>query len=704
MKMIVVFVLLCKIAGHVAEAQTQTPQWQQTNGPLGGPISSIVADNGNLYAGADGGGVFLSSDNGDHWTSRNVGLGNLFVHALAVSGSTVLAGTFGGGIYKSANSGTSWNSVNQGITDSYIGSIAINGTECFAGSTTGEIYHSTNSGASWTLIDTIPNIPPIYQLVIDGEKVYAATGSGLFLLSKHNEIWTFESCGLSAWEVTSFALNGGNLYAGGFSEAQKTGGVLVYKAGGVAWYSANQSNYAGLNDFHVTSFLLIGNVLTAGTRSGGVFQTVNFTPPWTNQSTNLANLHINCLASNGSYMYAGTDDGVYRWYDAGGSWTKKNTGLVSARTNALLVSKSGRVNAATDGAGMCWSTNQGGTWYARSGVSDEENYITALAYDSTYFYQGTSSGVYRLSASGTGSSSFIGGGKYVRAFHLNGKNIFAATGDGVFLSTNRGTDWVAFNTGLGINSGTVSCFAQTGNYLFAGTSGYGVYLSTNNGTSWSAVNTGFKTTNGTWVSSLLRTGSAVFAGLSNKGGIYRTTNNGTTWVPVSTGLTDATVSALATDGTNLYAGTNGGVFSSSDNGSSWHYSGMSGISVKALAIDGTSLYAGTNSLGVWRLEIPGSTSIHENMTDRPDQFRLSQNYPNPFNPSTTISFSLPSRSFVSLKIFDALGREVAIVCSEDLSAGQHSRQWNAKGFPSAVYFYRLQTGQYVETKPLQLLK
>jgi hypothetical protein len=83
---------------------------------------------------------------------------------------------------------------------------------------------------------------------------------------------------------------------------------------------------------------------------------------------------------------------------------------------------------------------------------------------------------------------------------------------------------------------------------------------------------------------------------------------------------------------------------------------------------------------------------------------LNQNYPNPFNPATTFSFSLQSRSFVSLKVFDLLGREVATIVSEDLSSGNYSRQWNASAAPSGTYFYRLQTGSFVETKKLVLLK
>jgi len=85
-------------------------------------------------------------------------------------------------------------------------------------------------------------------------------------------------------------------------------------------------------------------------------------------------------------------------------------------------------------------------------------------------------------------------------------------------------------------------------------------------------------------------------------------------------------------------------------------------------------------------------------------YRLNQNYPNPFNPSTTISFSLSSRSFVSLKVFDLIGREVATMVSEEMQAGNYTRQWNASDLPSGIYFYRLQSGSFTETKKLILLK
>jgi hypothetical protein len=85
-------------------------------------------------------------------------------------------------------------------------------------------------------------------------------------------------------------------------------------------------------------------------------------------------------------------------------------------------------------------------------------------------------------------------------------------------------------------------------------------------------------------------------------------------------------------------------------------------------------------------------------------FSLEQNYPNPFNPKTSFEFRVPSSEFVSLKIFDVLGREVAVLVSEEKSAGEYRVTWDASGFSSGVYLYRLQAGNFVETKRMMLLR
>jgi alpha-L-fucosidase 2 len=89
----------------------------------------------------------------------------------------------------------------------------------------------------------------------------------------------------------------------------------------------------------------------------------------------------------------------------------------------------------------------------------------------------------------------------------------------------------------------------------------------------------------------------------------------------------------------------------------------------------------------------------------PQSYSLEQNYPNPFNSSTVILFSLPSKSYVMLKVFDVMGREVAALVNEELAAGNYRQQWTASNISSGVYFYRLTTNTgYVQTKKLLLLK
>ncbi len=88
----------------------------------------------------------------------------------------------------------------------------------------------------------------------------------------------------------------------------------------------------------------------------------------------------------------------------------------------------------------------------------------------------------------------------------------------------------------------------------------------------------------------------------------------------------------------------------------------------------------------------------------PLSFDLKQNYPNPFNPSTTIEFDLPKTSQVTLKVFNILGEEVVTLVSERLSAGSYSYEWDAANLASGVYLYRLQAGNYVQTRKMILMK
>jgi hypothetical protein len=88
----------------------------------------------------------------------------------------------------------------------------------------------------------------------------------------------------------------------------------------------------------------------------------------------------------------------------------------------------------------------------------------------------------------------------------------------------------------------------------------------------------------------------------------------------------------------------------------------------------------------------------------PKQFALEQNYPNPFNPTTTISYQLPVASQVSLKVYDVLGREVMTLVNGEQEAGVYNLSLNGATLSSGIYFYRLQSGNFVQTKKMMLVK
>lgn len=99
-----------------------------------------------------------------------------------------------------------------------------------------------------------------------------------------------------------------------------------------------------------------------------------------------------------------------------------------------------------------------------------------------------------------------------------------------------------------------------------------------------------------------------------------------------------------------------------------------------------------------------SVGIDPNLNKIPEGYRLYQNIPNPFNPETAISFSIPERSNVSLKIFDGLGKEVTEIYNGELTPGKYTKYWNAENHPAGVYYYRMKTDNFSDTKKLVLVK
>jgi hypothetical protein len=110
-------------------------------------------------------------------------------------------------------------------------------------------------------------------------------------------------------------------------------------------------------------------------------------------------------------------------------------------------------------------------------------------------------------------------------------------------------------------------------------------------------------------------------------------------------------------------------------------------------------------LRAWCLQFTYQTLVGGiQTTEIPNYYSLAQNYPNPFNPSTTIKFSVPKTTSVSLKVYDVLGREVAVLVNEVKQAGFHTVDFNASNLASGIYFYKIEAGDFNAVKKMMLVK
>jgi len=177
----------------------------------------------NLYAGSYNG-VFLSTNNGSHWTAISSGLPNSSITSLTTSangsdGTNLFAGTSGGGVFLSTDNGTSWAAVNSGLPASAVLKFAVShtGTYLFAGTGGGGVFRSTDNGTSWTAMNTGLTNTYVSSFVVTGTNVFAGTYGGVFLSTNNGTSWTAANTGLTNTIVSALALS-----------SNGTGGTILF--------------------------------------------------------------------------------------------------------------------------------------------------------------------------------------------------------------------------------------------------------------------------------------------------------------------------------------------------------------------------------------------------------------------------------------------------------------------------------------------
>jgi hypothetical protein len=362
------------------------------------------------------------------------------------------------------------------------------------------------------------------------------------------------------------------------------------------------------------------------------------------------------------------------------------------------------------------STNDGDTWTeVTNNLHNHAIYIGCLAYDGIHLlavdFDG--GGIFLSTDKGTSWTAINNGltDPWIENAIISGTNFYAGSTYGeAFVSTNYGTSWSRIGSAF-CNSRVLSV-AVSGSYLIASTQSNGVFRSVIGDTIWTAINSGLPS--GALVTNLAVSGSNLFAAVyGSGGGVFLSTDNGTTWTLPSTALTSDGAYSLTTyltkDGsgtTNLFAGTmdNKGIFLSTDNGTSWQSVGLAiqFNGPEEITAGNGKLFALTVGEQIWRRPLSEMiTSVNE-IQGSPNGLLLRQNYPNPVIAGTIISWRMPEKAHATLKVFDFMGREVNTLLDCDLAQGEHTVNFDASGLPSGVYFYLLQAGEVKETKKMSV--
>jgi photosystem II stability/assembly factor-like uncharacterized protein len=336
--------------------------------------------------------------------------------------------------------------------------------------------------------------------------------------------------------------------------------------------------------------------------------------------------------------------------------------------NGWAVGKNGTIIKTTNG-GTDWILQEIGTTYFFSVSFTDTNYGTVVGWNSTILRT--------IDGGQNWSSQSASGYGYLLSVCFTDQNNGTIVGSnvnaGIFRTTNGGQNW--FNQSSGISSTLYDVSFSDVNYGMAVGEEGKILITTNGGEDWHLEEIG--DTNQLFGISCVDSNISTTIGkdyVHNMAIIFNTTDGGLYWFSQTSGITQVLRQTSFADALNGWA----------------------------VGDLGTVLHI-TNG---------GTTFIEEEGMESLKNFSLEQNFPNPFNPITSIQYAVSNRQFVTLKVYDLLGREIVTLVNEVKPAGEYEVEFNASNLPSrqgsalmsGIYFYQLKAGEFVETRKMVLLR
>lgn len=391
------------------------------------------------------------------------------------------------------------------------------------------------------------------------------------------------------------------------------------------------------------------------------------TVAWNAQTEGNKSYELNCVAFPTSTVgfTGGSSGNLLGTTNGGATWSTLTSNSTADIKSICFINSSTGWFGGTNGV-IKKTTNGGASWAAQnSTISYPINVIqftdanNGWAMNNDYFLRTTNGGT-------TWSTVTTGPSETMTSFYmLDASNGYMLTGWGnAYKTADGGTSWTLAGD-PGHNYSKIKF--STANVGYTCGFGSSIEITTDGGTTWSYTSLNSNQLNDIFPISAT---TAVVVGESNT--IYKTTNTGTTWVkqPLNSNNNYSFNAVCFTDANKGWAVGSNGIILNTTNG--------------------------------------GTVDVRtEHASGKPAAFELSQNYPNPFNPSTVIEYAVPQNTkanHVTLKIFNVLGQQVAVLVNEEKAAGYYSATFNAKNLPSGIYLYSLQVGNQGVTKKMLLLK
>jgi photosystem II stability/assembly factor-like uncharacterized protein len=656
--------------------------------------------------------ILHTTDGGDSWSFQKRGTNDYFtdLHFIDNNYGTVVG--LNGKILRTTDGGKNWQNQVSGTHYGLNSVFFINENKGFAvGSyntpypnSYGVILSTTNGGNTWLVNNRSEGL---YEVYFANNNFGMMTGFNVF----YGGFFLKSTDSGKNWEKIQLPANVSDYFYGIHFLDENTGWIVgVYGTiiktidGGVSW------NVKSFGDFYLRAvdFSNEQNGITVGTYGfssnpgGSILVTTNSGFSWVKKAFPE---HLSGISffTNNKAVAVGAFGSIYKTIDSGLTWKSVHKGYRNDLKDITFINKEIWFAAGGNStSGIILKTSNGGeNWNEIYSANKQVNSLFFINENSGTAV-GSSGLVLRTSDAGINwsvVSSYTGVNLFNVSFNGN-RGIIVGQNGTILLTSDGGTTWILQNSITNHDLHGIS-WVDENRIIVCGKEGI-IFKSDDGGSEWTLVESGMLKQLNTLYFPDSRNGFiAGYEGL-----ILKTSDGGDSWLTANSGSSRELTNIYFSDANNgIVVGHAGTILRTSDAGSSWisedPVTDHNLFRVKYAENIGMIVGNGGTILNNFK----GGVITASHIEELPEKkFTLDQNYPNPFNPSTVISYSIPGLSFVSLKIYDILGKEISALVNEVQPAGNYQINFAADNLPAGVYFYRINAGNFNQTKKMVLLK